>query len=88
VRSRTVAADAACPRDGREFVLEGPNAGVARALGVVCDGVARYKELCEGRFAGQAVARTQLVANIDFCYQPPPRQLVPFAASIKPHPSK
>lgn len=43
-----------CSRPTRQFRVEGPPLGVARALGVMCDAVERYKELCEGKFAGGA----------------------------------
>lgn len=33
--------------------------------------------------AGQAVQRVQHIDGIDFSYQPPPRNIVPFAASLK-----
>lgn len=32
--------------------VEGPRQGVARAVGILCDAVGRYKELCEGQYAG------------------------------------
>jgi hypothetical protein len=32
--------------------VEGPRHGVARAVGILCDAVGRYKELCEGRYSG------------------------------------
>lgn len=37
--------------------VEGPRQGVARAVGIMCDAVARYKELCEGAYAGGYAAR-------------------------------
>ena len=33
--------------------------------------------------AGQYVARMQLVRGIAFSYQPPPRNIVPYAAALK-----
>jgi hypothetical protein len=33
--------------------------------------------------AGQSVARIQHVSGVDFSYQPPPRNIVPYAASLK-----
>ena len=35
--------------------VEGPRHGVARAVGIMCDAVGRYKELCEGRFSGESL---------------------------------
>lgn len=32
--------------------LQGEEASVAGALGIMCDAIARYKELCEGAYAG------------------------------------
>lgn len=50
-----------CSRPTRQFRVEGPPLGVARALGVMCDAVERYKELCEGKFAGEAGGGLQFV---------------------------
>ena len=101
-----------CSRPTRVFRAEGPPAAVAHALGVICDGVERYKELCEGKYAGacvpnagqappvrmpgftgcappaltlagQTVGRVQEVSGVCFSYQPPPRNVVPFAAALK-----
>ena len=33
--------------------------------------------------AGQSVSRIQHVGGVDFSYQPPPRNIVPYAASLK-----
>jgi hypothetical protein len=33
--------------------------------------------------AGHSVSRMQPVSGIDFCYQPPPRSVVPHAAALK-----
>ncbi len=85
VRSRTVAADARCPRDCREFTIEGADAAVAHAMSIMADAVKRYKSLCEGGCAGQVVSRSQHVAGVEFFYQPPPRSVVPFAACLKGH---
>ena len=35
------------------------------------------------RCAGQFVARIQKVRGVDFSYQPPPRNIVPYAAALK-----
>eukprot|EP00887_Chlorella_sp_A99_P001213 scaffold14.g1213.t1 len=83
IKSWTVNPDGMCPRPARQFVVDGPAPAVAAALGVVCDAVARYKELCEGKYAGQSVPRLQRVSGMDFAYQPPPRNIVPFAASLR-----
>ena len=41
------------------------------------------QELSEGRYAGQAVPRAQRVLGVEFSYQPPPKNVVPYAASLK-----
>ena len=46
-----------CPRPTRQFRVEGPPAAVARSVEVMCDAVARYKELCEGKYSGGHVGR-------------------------------
>ena len=33
--------------------------------------------------AGKSVSRIQHVGGVDFSYQPPPRNIVPYAASLK-----
>ncbi|GAB4814819.1 hypothetical protein N2152v2_001865 [Parachlorella kessleri] len=83
IRSWTCEPDGICSRPTRQFQVEGPPAAVARSLGVMCDAVQRYKELCEGKYAGQSVPRVQHVGGVDFSYQPPPRNIVPYAASLK-----
>ena len=86
IRSRTVQSDSRCPRDCREFTIEGPSdASVAHAMSFMMDAVKRYKSLCEGNCAGQVVSRSQHVAGVEFFYQPPPRSVVPLAACLKGH---
>jgi len=85
VRSRTVPKDATCPRDCREFTIEGSSATVTHALSVLCDAVDRYKQLTEGKYQGQIVPHVQHVSGVDFFYQPPPRSKMPQAASLKGH---
>lgn len=87
IKSRTIKADARCARDSREFQVTGGSAAVVQTLGVMYDAVQRYKQLCEGQYAGQCVPRTQHVAGVDFVYQPPPRHIVPLAATLKSHSS-
>ncbi|KAL3154371.1 hypothetical protein ABBQ32_013848 [Trebouxia sp. C0010 RCD-2024] len=70
-------------RPTRSFVIEGKKRAVVLALDIVCDAVDRYKELCEGRYCGQFVARIQKVRGVEFSYQPPPRNIVPYAAALK-----
>ncbi|KAL4423797.1 hypothetical protein ABPG75_001098 [Micractinium tetrahymenae] len=83
IKSWTAPPDEQCNRSCRVFRIEGPAHGVAKAVGIMCDAVDRYKELCEGKYAGQSVARIQHVSGVEFHYQPPPRSVVPFAASLK-----
>ena len=56
---------------------------MATALLIMCDAIARYKDLCEGAYAGQCVSNVQKIHSIDFSYQPPPRTVVPHAAGLK-----
>lgn len=70
-------------RPCRVFLIEGDSNSITAALQVVVAAVDRYKELCEGRYTGQAVPRIQRVCGVEFCYQPPPRNVVPFAAALK-----
>jgi len=63
--------------------MQGPHENVATALLIMCDAIARYKDLCEGAYAGQCVSSTQRIHGIDFSYQPPPRTVVPHAAGLK-----
>lgn len=63
--------------------MQGDGDAVSRALTIIVAAVDRYKELCEGRCSGMAVGRLQHVVGVDFSYQPPPRNLVPFAAALK-----
>ena len=39
----------------------------------------------EMRCTGQSVPRSQHVMGVEFSYQPPPRNVVPFAAALKGH---
>ncbi|EFJ48158.1 hypothetical protein VOLCADRAFT_91222, partial [Volvox carteri f. nagariensis] len=70
-------------RPCRMVVVDGEEAQVLQAVNVIVAAVDRYKDLCEGRYQGQAVARQQRVLGVDFCYQPPPRSVVPCAAALK-----
>ncbi|DBB03863.1 TPA: hypothetical protein ACH3X1_012952 [Trebouxia sp. C0004] len=70
-------------RPTRSFVIEGKKRTVVLALGIICDAVDRYKDLCEGRYCGQFVGRIQKVRGVEFSYQPPPRNIVPYAAALK-----
>ncbi|PSC70588.1 K Homology type 1 isoform A [Micractinium conductrix] len=87
IKSSTADPDEHCSRSCRVFRVEGPRNSVADAVTIICDAVDRYKELCEGKYAGQSVARAQHISGIDFFYQPPPRHIVPYAASLKGHQS-
>lgn len=65
-------------------VVQGSKLAVYEALACLCDAVDRYKELCEGKYCGQAVDRVQRIRGIEFYYSPPPRSAVPYAAALKP----
>ncbi|KAL6782348.1 hypothetical protein ACKKBG_A06450 [Auxenochlorella protothecoides x Auxenochlorella symbiontica] len=83
VWSWTSPGDARCRRPTRTFRVEGPPASVRAACAVASEAVERYKDLCEGRFAGQSVPRIHRIRGVDFAYQPPPRGQVPHAAMLK-----
>uniref|UniRef100_A0A1D1ZZG8 K Homology domain-containing protein n=1 Tax=Auxenochlorella protothecoides TaxID=3075 RepID=A0A1D1ZZG8_AUXPR len=70
-------------RKVRTLIIEGPPCSIQMALQIISGAVARYKDLCEGAFCGQAVDRVQVIGSVDFMYQPPPRHAVPFAASLR-----
>ncbi|KAK9801944.1 hypothetical protein WJX73_008785 [Symbiochloris irregularis] len=83
IKSWTDTSPASATQPTRIYVIEGRTRAVMLALTIVCDAVDRYKELCEGRYCGESVSRIQTVHGIDFMYQPPPRNVVPYAASLK-----
>lgn len=58
------------------------------AIAIIKQAVIRYKDLAEGRYNGMQVDKKQQVQGIDFYYQPPPRSIVPFAASLRVPPSE
>ncbi|KAL0055988.1 hypothetical protein WJX82_006439 [Trebouxia sp. C0006] len=70
-------------RPCRNFLVQGTQKEVVLALDIICDAVDRYKALCEGRYSGQYVSKAQRVHNMEFYYQPPPRNIVPHAAALK-----
>eukprot|EP00890_Picochlorum_soloecismus_P006309 jgi/Picsp_1/667/NSC_00662-R1_protein len=70
-------------RKVRRVVVEGPVKSVLHALNIIKAAVNRYKELCEGKYCGKSVERIQQIYGVDFYYSPPPRNAVPFAASLK-----
>ncbi len=47
--------------------------------------VPMYSKTTNTGCAGQYVSRAQKVHNMDFFYQPPPRNVVPQAAALKAH---
>ncbi|KAK9864635.1 hypothetical protein WJX84_012064 [Apatococcus fuscideae] len=83
IKSWTDQARSTSGRPFRVFVVEGHWQCVVAALKIICEAVDRYKELCEGRYCGQHVHRSQIVSAVEFSYQPPPRHLVPYAAALK-----
>ncbi|GMH38061.1 hypothetical protein BSKO_05945 [Bryopsis sp. KO-2023] len=70
-------------KKSRLFYIEGPIPSVVTALQIICAAVTRYKQLAEGQFSGHQVERKQNIYGVDFCYQPPPRSIVPYAAGLK-----
>lgn len=66
----------------RVFVIKGSTTEMTHALRIVLAAVCRYKELAEGKFAGQRVDSMQVVKGVEFLYRPPPKERVPYAASI------
>ncbi|KAK9831875.1 hypothetical protein WJX81_004387 [Elliptochloris bilobata] len=64
-------------------VREGKRRAAVLAVSIICDAIDRYKELCEGAYCGQYVPRMQTIRGIAFSYQPPPRNIVPYAAALK-----
>ncbi|KAK9832981.1 hypothetical protein WJX74_003342 [Apatococcus lobatus] len=83
IKSWTDHAKSSSSRSSRIFVVEGDWQCAVAALKVVYEAVDRYKELCEGKYCGQHVHRSQIVSGVEFSYQPPPRHLVPYAAALK-----
>ncbi|KAK2076624.1 hypothetical protein QBZ16_005384 [Prototheca wickerhamii] len=83
IRSWTTVGDARCRRPTRTFRVEGAPVSVRAASTILTDAVERYKDLCEGAYAGQSVSRIQRVHGVEFAYQPPPRSQVPNAATLK-----
>lgn len=69
-------------RMARVFVIKGSATEITHALRIVLAAVCRYKELAEGKFAGQRVDSMQVVKGVEFLYRPPPKERVPYAASI------
>lgn len=53
------------------------------AIDVMTKAVVRYKELAEGKYNGVEVDKRQVIGGIEFFYQPPPKNVVPFAASLR-----
>lgn len=67
----------------RIFVLEGKKSCIANAVRIIIDAVERYKMLFEGQYFGRQVEQKQEIDGVSFYYNPPPRNAVPLAASIK-----
>lgn len=53
------------------------------ALWMMPGGMARILHFGDALCAGQSVSRAQKVHNMEFYYQPPPRNVVPHAAALK-----
>lgn len=51
--------------------VEGAREGVARAVGILCDAVQRYKDLCEGQYAGGCVQHQRCVCCQALAAPPP-----------------
>lgn len=85
IRSWTEHPGARSRRPCRVFVLEGEESDILTAMTIITAAIDRYKDLCEGRCCGQAVGRVQRIMGVEFSYQPPPKNVVPFAAALKGH---
>lgn len=53
-------------------------------MAILSAAVDRYKELCEGKYAGRTVDRFQVIRGVEFSYSPPPKSAVPYAAALRP----
>lgn len=69
-------------RPCRVFCIQGNPESVMAASNLIHEAVERYKELCEGKRRGEFVQRLQYIRGVEFSYQPPPKNVVPNAASV------
>ena len=69
-------------RPCRVFCIQGNPESVLAASNIIHEAVERYKELCEGKRRGEFVQRLQYIHGVEFSYQPPPKNVVPNAASV------
>lgn len=69
-------------RPCRVFCIQGTPESVLAASNIIHEAVERYKELCEGKRRGEFVQRLQYIHGVEFSYQPPPKNVVPNAASV------
>ncbi|GMH38754.1 hypothetical protein BSKO_06638 [Bryopsis sp. KO-2023] len=67
----------------RMFSVQGTEVAQALALTLMKNAVCRYKYLSEGSCCGREVPQIQMVNGIEFFYSPPPKSVVPQAASVK-----
>lgn len=66
----------------RVFLIQGSKRAIEASLKIMIAAVVRYKELAEGKSAGQCVDTSQVVGGVEFMYLPPPKSKNPLAASV------
>lgn len=69
-------------RDIRVFVIKGTPVQMSHAVEIMLKAICRYKELAEGGYLGRLVDSAQVIEGVEFLYRPPPKDRVPYAASI------
>jgi hypothetical protein len=74
-------------RPCRVFCIQGSAESVVAASNIIHEAVERYKELCEGKRRGEFVQRLQYIRGVEFSYQPPPKNVMPNAASVNGQPT-
>ena len=64
-------------RPTRVFCLESTDpAAIAEATEIIYAAVDRYRALCEMKKRGEFVQKAQKIKNVEFSFQPPPRQIM------------
>lgn len=69
-------------RNTRVFVIKGTAVQMSHAVKIVLKAICRYKELAEGGYLGRLVDSVQTIEGVEFLYRPPPKDKVPYAASV------
>ncbi|GMH35695.1 hypothetical protein BSKO_03563 [Bryopsis sp. KO-2023] len=81
IRSQTQRTNSSV-RTIREFTIQGSRKAQRAAVDCMKAAVDRYKFLAEGACWGGRVSQIQVVNGVSFHYVPPPKEFVPYAASI------